>query len=306
MGDVVALAQSVDIVNNFQHISQGLDKTQQHKAAFLLNYSDLAIGWKAAGMFAKAHAKLPVYLTADDHWIWRAYLVQCNPDKYFDKHVAEALALMDPSMHHEKTTIQGLLLTEDASFKDIACITAIAEDTVRAFEKLFYNVRDRFEDYLFLARSVYPHGRIEELYDRYLHNTTFGDLIRRTGYNCGKDYVTFMAGLRSNLIQDMTSGDMAVRLERTIMANGFVLASSGLINQRNDAAGVRDAKSLIAAAKAGGQDQQETSGFDDVAVSTALRGELVRIGRQNLEEQTEAVKIKFGDIIETEAVVTDN
>lgn len=302
MLDVVDLSQKVEIIDNFKHVSRGLDKVQQHKAAFLLSYSDLAIGWKASGMFAKAHAKLPVYLTADDQWIWRAYLVQCNPNLYFDKHVAEALALNDPDMKHERSTIQAYLLCEDASFEDISKLTSVDANTLKAYEKLFYNVRDRFDDYLFLARAVYPHGRVEELYDHYLHTTTFGDLIRRTGYNCGKDYVSFMAGLRSTLIQDMTAGDMAVRLERVIMANGFILATSGLLNQRQEAAGFQSAKSLIAAAKAGGNEQQEHSGFDDLSVSSALRGELVRVGRENLEDQAEKVKLLDREIIEADLV----
>jgi len=304
MGDVVDLAQRVEIIDNFQHVSAGLNKVQQHKAAFMLSYSNLALGWKAAGMFAKAHEKFPVYLTAEDHWIWRAYLIHCNPDLYFDKHVSEAMALHDPEMKHERATLQAYLLSEDADIEDIAHLTSLDVDTIKAYEKLFYNVRDRFDDYLFLARTVYPHGRVEELYDNYLHNTTFGDLIRRTGYNCGKDYVSFMAGIRSNLVQDMSSGDMAIRLERVIMANGFILATSGLLNQRQEAASVNSARGLIAAAKAGGQEQQDTSGFDDISVSSALRGELTRVGRHNLQEQAlQAERLDKTRTLEVEATV---
>lgn len=306
MADVVELAQNVQVKDNFRYVSAGLDATQQQKAAFLMNYNDLAAGWKAAGMFAQAHEKLPVYLTADDLWVWRAYLVRCNPELYADKHIAQALALTHPDMEHERCTIQALLLAEDASMEDIAKLTGFEKDTLVAYEKLFYNIRDRKEDYAFMAKHVYPHGRLEELYDHYLRNTTFGDLLRRTGYNCGKDYVTFMAGMRSKLLQDMSAGDMAVRLERIVMANGFVLASSGFINQRSDAQGLRSAQSMITAAKAGGNESQEQSGFDDVRVSVALRGELARAGRSALlTNQQEAARVQ-NQIIDAEAVVLNN
>jgi hypothetical protein len=289
MLDVVKLGQTVDATDNFRIVRHGLDKIQQHKVAFLLNYSDLQLGWNSARMFAQAHAKLPCYLTADDLWVWRAYLANCNPNKYFDPHIAEALALLDESMRFERHLVQAFLWCEDASTKDIAERTGLKEDTIIAYEKLFYNVRDRVADHGFLAKVVYPQGRLEELYDDYLANATFGDLLRRTGYNCGKDYVSFMAGLRSKLIQDMAGADMAVRLERVIMANGYILASSGMINQRHNAQGLRTAQSMITAAKAGGTESQEQSGFDDVHVSIALRGEMARIGRSDLQKnQVEA------------------
>lgn len=303
MQDIVALSQQVEIADNFRHVTKGLNKTQQHKVAFLLNYSDLALGWKAAGIFAKAHKNLPIYLTCEDQWVWRAYLVHCNPDLYFDRYVSEAMALMDPSMQHERSTLQGYLLAEDCSIQEIAMITGIEHDTIMAFEKLFFNVRDRFEDYLFLSRTVYPHGRLEEFFDDYLRNTTFGDMIRRAGYNRGAEYVSFMAGLRSRLVQDMTSGDMAVKLEKVIMANGFVLAQAGLINQRENAAGVRDAKSMIVAAKAGGNEQVDTSGFDDPGVAAALRGELSRVGRAAVIAQVaDKARMAEGKVVDAEVV----
>jgi hypothetical protein len=306
MGDVVRLAQRVDQGDNFRFVSAGLNKMQQHTAAFLLNYNDMALGWKAAAMFARAHAQLPVYLTADDQWIWRAYLTQCNPDLYFDKHVAEAEALMDISMQHQRHTIQALLLSDDADFTDIAKITGLSVDTLVAYEKLFFNVKDRREDAMFLAKHVYPHGRLEELYDNYLRNTTFGDLLRRTGYNCGKDYVVYMSGLRSKLIKDMSVGDMASQLERVVMANGFFLASSGLINQRSDAQGLRTAQSMITAAKAGGMENPEQSGFDDITVSIALRGELAHAGRVKLESNQRSLKRLDANTFDAEVATVNN
>lgn len=303
MRDVVRLAQTPGReANNFRFVSAGLNKMQQHQAAFLLNYNDLGAGWKAAAMFAKAHARLPVYLTADDHWIWRAYLTHCNPNLYFDRAVAEADALTDNSMQHQRDTIEALLLSEDAEYADIAKMTGIDVDTIIAYEKLFFNVRDRMEDYLFLAKQVYPNGRLEELYDHYLRTASFGDLLRRTGYNCGKDYVGFMSGLRSRLIKDMSAGDMASQLERIVMANGFILASSGLINQRTDAQGLRTAQSMITAAKAGGMENQEMSGFDSVPVSIALRGEMALIGRKELRANQAEIR-KMDAAIEVDAEI---
>jgi len=288
MRDVVEIAQRSSLANNFRFVRAGLDSVQQHKAAFLLNYNDLSLGWKAANFFARSHEKLPVYLTADDHWIWRAYLVCCNPDLYFDRHVAEALAFLDPSMQHDRSTLEGYLIAMDTSIEEISQTTGIAADTIQAYEKLFFNVRDRNEDYLFLAKVVYPHGRLEEFYDNYLNNTTFGDLIRRAGYNTGSDYVSFMSGLRSKLVQDMSAGDMASKLEKVVMANGYVMAMAGLINQRENAAGLRTAQSMITAAKAGGNEQQDMSGFDDPGVAASLRDELSRVGRAAVRQNIAA------------------
>ena len=307
MQDVVRLAQTVETdADNFRAIPKGLNKTAQHKTAFLLNYTDLAAGWKAAKMFAKAHSQLPLYLTAEDSWVWRAYLLHCNPNLYFDRHVAEAEALTDPSMQNIRNTVQALLLTEDSTMSDIARITGLHQDTLEAYEALFYNIRDREKDYLWLANQVYPGGRLEELYDQYLRNASWGDILRRTGYKCGRDYVMYMAGFRSNLIKDMSAGDMASQLEKMVMANGFVLANSGLINQRADAQGLRTAQSMITAAKAGGMEHQEQSGFDDLQVSIALRGELSKYGRSEFKANQAELRKRQETTIDVDVETVDS
>lgn len=301
--DVVGILQRYDIPDNFRRVGPALGRQAREKAIFLLSYSDVALGWRAAGLFARTHTPFPAYLTGDDHWLWKAYLTRCAPELYGDPAIAAARAINDPSMYGVRSSLEAFLLSEDMSHADIGRATGLNPAVVSAYEKLFFNVTDRFGDFLYLAKVVYPNGRLEEVFDGYLNNAPYGDILRRIGYNSGRDYVAYMSGLRSNLLHQMGSGDIALQLERVIMANGFVLAHSGAVNQRADAVGLRAAASLIAAAKHGGSDQFETSGFEDEQVSTALRGEMERQARAGLAKSVAMQYSGFdGNIIDAEMV----
>lgn len=301
--DVVDILSRWDIPDNFGGGGRGLDRSARKVSTFLRGYCDMAIGWRAARLFAQSKEMFPVYLDGDDHWVWRAYLMMCHPDIYADDDVAGARALCDGLMTKERGTVEALLLCEDMPVEEIAEFTRLPQGTVEAYEKLFYNVRDRFEDYLYLSRIVYPHGRLEEIYDNYLANATFGDLLRRVGYNSGKEFVAYMAGFRSNMVNAMSTSDVATQLERMTMANGFIWANSGALNQRSHAAGLRTAHNLLAAAKASGTDGGEASAFEDPSLASALRSELITSSQAGVSATVAATQPNYrGPILDADII----
>ena len=62
-------------------------------------------------------------------------------------------------MTRDNEAIKALLLSDDVDYKFIASGTAINIDTIKAYERLFFNVVDRKNEHMFIKNVVYPDGR---------------------------------------------------------------------------------------------------------------------------------------------------
>lgn len=252
-------------------------------SSFLEAYRNLRFGWSCARRLARAGIPFPGTLEGDDEWVWRAYLY--NRDRmYWNPAISHALSLTNPSQEHARQIIEALLITPDATAKSVAECVNYPVDVITAYEKLFFNVLDRKSDELYIASIVYPAGRLVEMYDEYARIEPLASMLMRSGFNNGKADVAYLAGLSSGLIHTLSSADVPAKLESMIMANGFVLARNGFLNQRADAAGLRAAQTLLAAAKQGGEDNQAPSYFS-ASLGSSLLGEITRVKQQEAKIQ---------------------
>lgn len=246
----------------------------QASTRFVLAYKDLSLGWKSARLLARCDTPFPCFLHGEDLWLFKAYLHCLDSKKFFNRAVAEARGLASNQMRRDNETINALLISDDVDYKYISNRTALAIDTIKAYEKLFFNIQDRKADYMFIKNVVYPDGRMVEMFDDYLKNEDLGKILLRTGYNNGAEHVLHFAGFKSGLMQDLASGNsMPGQLEALFMANGYLLARNGWINQRANAVGLHNARNILQASKQGGVEEQKSSPFDSVA--GILNGELL-------------------------------
>lgn len=278
-------------VSHFQNvIEQDFDRPEVDK--FVRSYADLAIGWKSAKQLALTDHPFPCFIEGHDDWIFKAYLFCINPIKYRNEHVSNALGLASSRMRSSREVINSMLVQENYSYQDIGKDTCIPADTIAAYEKLFFNVVDRHLDHMFIRNVVYPNGRFVEMYDDYLKNEELGNILLRVGYNNGKSDVLHFAGFKSGLLGTMAALDMPQKLESIIMANGYILARNGWANQREHAVGLSSARNLIAAAKHGGEQTQNTSSFTPYGPD--LIAELIDIKGKELSSRpiiTDALKV---------------
>lgn len=240
---------------------------------FAVMYTDLAVGWKVARKLAALNMDFPAFVQGDDLVLRNAYLYCLDKDMYACPHVREARYLASNKSMGE--ALEGLLLCDDLDYEEIAFRMNVHPRTVLTYEKLFFNVVDRHMDHLFIRNVVYPHGRLAEAYENYLETEELGNLLKRMGFNNGKEDVLHFAGFRSGLLNSLATQNMPTKLEGVIMANGYLLARNGWANQREHAAGLISARNLIAAAKHGGQDTGTQSAFEDYGPT--LMAELVEI-----------------------------
>lgn len=238
----------------------------QASVRFIIAYKDLSLGWKSAQLLSNSDISFPCFLQGDDLWLFKAYLYCIDSKKFFNRAVAEARGLASNHMSRDNETIRALLISDDVDYKYIARRTSLSEDTVKAYERLFFNIVDRKQDYMFIKNVVYPDGRMVEMFDDYLKNEDLGKILMRTGYNNGAEHVLHFAGFKSGLVHSLASGnDMPAQLESLFMANGYLLARNGWINQRANAVGLHNARNILQAAKQGGVEEQKPSPFTGVA-----------------------------------------
>lgn len=261
---------------------------------FATNYSKPDVGWDMAESYARERRSLPITLLGDDQWIYKAvmYLRFGCPDK----HVATAWYLGTTKEPHAKRAaevIQALLLVENSTIGDVAKLLRLDREIIAAYERLFFNVLSRRDDVLYIKNIVYPDGRMVELFDDYLRDEPLGKILTRAGWNNGVEDVMFLAGLRRpELLHKMAnSQDMAKRLEGIYMANGMITARNGWLNQGSHANGLRDAKNLISAAKAGGIQASDTNPLRKVGES--LEDELRKTASVIRRSQAEAKIIAY-------------
>lgn len=237
----------------------------QASARFIVAYKDLSLGWKSARQLANSDLAFPCFITGDDLWLFKAYLYCVDSKKFFNRAVAEARALASNQMSRDNETIKALLISDEVDYRYIAKRTALSEDTVKAYERLFFNIVDRKEDYMFIKNVVYPDGRMVEMFDDYLKNEDLGKILLRTGYNNGAEHVLHFAGFKSGLLHSLANGNtMPTQLEALFMANGYLLARNGWLNQRANAVGLHNARGILQAAKQGGVEEQKPSPFAGV------------------------------------------
>ncbi len=233
---------------------------------FILAYKDLSLGWKSSRLMARNNISFPCFLSGEDLWLYKAYMFCLDENKFFNRHIAEARGLACNQMVRNNETINALLVIDDVDYDFIARRLSLHKDTIKAYEKLFFNIQDRKADHMFIKNVVYPEGRMVEMFDDYLKNEDLGKILIRAGYNNGADHVLHFAGFKSGLLNNLASGqNMPGQLEALFIANGYLLARNGWLNQRANAVGLHNARNILQAAKQGGVEEQKPSPFAGVA-----------------------------------------
>lgn len=242
---------------------------------FINSYATPHYGWVAAQKFANARQPIPVILEGRDAWVFKAFLFALDRHKYFNRHIAEALAMWQGSRqtggrrpsHVPGNAVNSMLLIcatrqsdvpAERHFAGISAKTGISAQTIAAYEQLFYNVIDRFDEHYYLSSDVYPGSRLETLREDYMEQTAVGDLLKRLGYDWGDlDMTAWAAGLGDrNFAARVTAAEgNEAELTRMLVANGILLSRTGALNSRN--VGVSRATGLLAAARQAGSNNEE-------------------------------------------------
>lgn len=259
----------------------------QERAIQIMHYADchknLQFGWEfAQSVNIDPDFTFPAILHGDDIYVWRAYKFLQG---FEDPVIQSALSLTLPSNNTLKEQINALLIAKDVTTAFIANRLAIDEQTIIAYEKLFFNVLDRKRDHAFIASVVYPQGRLVEAAEDYIENAGMSDILLRAGFTRGVNHVLYAGGYKDNPFNGEDAATAAEKLDRIFLADGCLYATMGWANQRNNARPIINAKASIIAGKMGKGDQNN-NGTKCITPGEIMRSELANISKLKMEAHT--------------------
>lgn len=243
--------------NNSSYFREILSYTSKVNSVnkFLCAYKDLAFGYHIVKSLILDNIEFPAEVI-DEDVLYRTYLLE----KYdaYDEIIVYAMALTHPGNKTMEDAVKAAIIS-DESYYSIGKAYGMPSEVIEAYEQLFFNVRDRKNEALFIANLVYPDTRLVELSENYFKTEDKGRIIMRSAYNNGLGDASYFIGLKNmnNLINSgLNSVDSASQLEAAIMVNGLFLARNGALNAKTS--GINQAKGILIAAKQGGQDTSNT------------------------------------------------
>lgn len=237
------------------------------KDFYLGRYTKPNFGWYIARQYSAHDLPFPpTFLGGRDQWVYRAYMFQRDPFEYYNHTIAHAYHLAHTDTHTVlRDGVQAMLLNYSplvsigAHLEDVARRTGVAQDVVEAFELLFFNVLDRYEDGLYLANTVYPSTRGVEFSENYLNTSSFSEILKRVAYNNrgDLDLTAYLTGIgdQTYLKKIAASPERESDLTKFMMGNGLILSHSNLLNQRS--IGLSRASTLLAASRQSGKAEEE-------------------------------------------------
>lgn len=239
---------------------------------FVKAYKDLQFGFHFVKSLADSDSAFPAVV--DEYILNDAF--QFLKYNAYKPDIVFAISITHPSNKTLEDSIKAFLVT-DESYASLAKLTGLSEEVIRAYEQLFFNIRDRKQEALFIANTVYPDSRMVEIMDNYIKNEDPGKILMRSAYNNGIEDAAYFSGLKTDSIlsnNDISSLELAQKLETALMANALYLCRNGFISQKSS--GISHAKSLLIAAKQGGQSdtKQDTEGagiLGDAMMTTFLK-----------------------------------
>jgi len=234
---------------------------------YITCYKNMQFGWAFVRQLITLDLPLPEISTAEEP-IYRAYLFEKH--RHPDKELFEAVCLFHPAMRAQARVLNALLRDQQVVYKTIADRLGLKVEVVYLYEQLFYNVVDRRAEALFIATLNYPQTRAVENSDTYTRDVSVEDLLGRAAYNRGIDDAMYFVGLPRNPYAGRTVPETSQALESQFLANGLFFAMNGYLNQEHGTAGLRAAKSLLSAAKMGGQEQSAVPVYDFGNISDVL------------------------------------
>lgn len=262
---------------------------------YLDSYKNLRFGWDLVSDLVRNNLPMPSIIEGDDLWLWRAYM---HLQGHHDAAVDGAISITFHRGTWLRQQLQNLFVHRLISHKDAAEQFNLPLGVVQAYEKLFFNLVDRRKDTKFLAEVVYPNTRMVELFEHYMQDETFANILMRASYNNGPNELMYFIGMCEGSPYDVLRGhESATRLESLIMAQGYLLTRMGLGNQRQNAALLGRSQQLLTAAKQSGVDSQDQSPFA-LGLGDSIRMMFETDGRAEAEERIRRSQLMEAEILD--------
>jgi len=136
-------------------------------------------GWQFIRFFLNQGIFMPGEVI--DSKLRQAYGYLSEPNSY-GNFMPEVMEFTAPENNYNQLVLRACLICKDIKMGEIATRFGCDKVVIKTYEKLFFNVRDRFEEQLYLSRLVYPETRASELQPDFLIKLPPGQLLLQVAY----------------------------------------------------------------------------------------------------------------------------
>lgn len=171
-----------------------------------------------------------------------------------DDLIESVMVLLEPINRVKLTLIDAHLINRDITLKETSQFLGITPDTIATYAGLFFNVRDRLEDQLFMQKLIFPNTRVATLLPDYFVNEHPRHLILRASYNGNIDVARTLAGCRSNMLGDHDAQQSMKAYEGRVFSEARLVSNAGGLGSRKLGV-LQTARQLVSASKLSGQEQ---------------------------------------------------
>jgi len=202
--------------------------------------SDPVFPWKYVSECHALGMELPVFVTSKAMHQAYDYLryKRCSEDFQI------TMMFTKEPCRNRLWLIRGLLIAKDFPMEETAKALNVSLQTVKLFEELFFNVRDRINDAGYISGIVYPTTRQVQFTKHYNINEGPGELLLRVGFEAGGQEALHRAGFLA-AITPMTSEQYSARIRTKIMSEADRMIHTGFVHQPSEV--VRRASSYMVA-----------------------------------------------------------
>jgi hypothetical protein len=221
--------------------------------------------WLYAAAFANAKRRLPC--EANEDYLRTAHEFSANGRMC--REVKWALMLQNPASSMTRYMLEALLLIPSQSIEAVSRISGIDVEIINTYEQLFFNVRDRLNDLIYINKIVYPETRHPEAKPSYYLNAHPGRLMLISAMQPDGENVEAILniyGTRTNT-DKLAYELLSKAVENRTLSDAYRLVSSGGANQSHSPV-LNRAMQLLVAARSNPMLTNDTS--DAIAGLTAL------------------------------------
>jgi len=188
--------------------------------------NDPGFGW----MFVKSclDHRTPLPAEVSEPELIRPYLYVRDQNK--DRDAREALGLRHSTNRQRQIYLRCLLVLPEYDYATAAQMTDLSEDTVRIYEALHWNVKDRLDDRIYITSLAYPDTRRVEFLPSYLETEDTMYLALRAAIQHGIPAVEELLGMR-NPAQDVDANQQASSFAARTLSLANFMAKLGFLNQ---------------------------------------------------------------------------
>ena len=266
-------------IPRIQHKAMGVPEEVDVRS-YAMN--DASFGWKFINSFLDLGRPVP----AD---VYESVLLR--PYCYvryesYDRDARMAFEIENIANRTKRALLRCMLLVSEMPYRTIAESLQLTVETVKIYENLFWNIRDRLPDPAYLTQLIFPDTRKVELMPNYLIEEDPQNLVLRITIQHGLKVMEELLGIR-NPISEFDSQSQAKSYEAQIMSAGNFVAKIGFLHQQA-AYAISSARHVLQSIKLGGEDQVDDDarrGLEGMSMGRSLTETFMEIAGPDIKRQ---------------------